>query len=247
MCSELPLGLSTDFPLQRWLRDAEARVSGYVLLAGNASAHEHALECQLRATARDRPELLQIASRSAWHRLSCADGCPSLADDVARLMRERTGRWSVVLVQAAVGLGLGLGLGLGRGLGHAAKHRLRRHRARDASRTLPLRGACCLSRQPSARSRKSEGAYPASPPAAKRMTMRINRGHAWRTLVERTSNNNQAAAIDACGPALPGRGVRNGGCTRRREATWNFSEPPLEVAFWLTPVSQTRIKTKLRC
>ena len=115
MCSELPLGLSTDFPLQRWLRDAEARVSGYVLLAGNASAHERALECQLRETARDRPELLQIASRSAWHRLSCADGCPSLADDVARLMRERTGRWSVVLVQAAVGLGLGLGLGRGRG------------------------------------------------------------------------------------------------------------------------------------
>ena len=112
MCSELPLGLSTDFPLQRWLRDAEARVSGYVLLAGNASAHERALECQLRETARDRPELLQIASRSAWHRLSCADGCPSLADDVARLMRERSGRWSVVLVQAAVGLGLGLGLGL---------------------------------------------------------------------------------------------------------------------------------------
>ena len=112
MCSELPLGLSTDFPLQRWLRDAEARVSGYVLLAGNASAHERALECQLRETARDRPELLQIASRSAWHDLSCADGCPSLADDVARLMRERSGRWSVVLVQAAVGLGLGLGLGL---------------------------------------------------------------------------------------------------------------------------------------
>ena len=101
MCSELPLGLSADFPLQRWLRNAEAKVSGYVLLAGNASAHERALECQLRETARDRPELLQIASRSAWHHLSCADGCPSLADDVARLMRERTGRWSVVLVQAA--------------------------------------------------------------------------------------------------------------------------------------------------
>ena len=133
MCSELPLGLSMDFPLQRWLREAEARVSGYVLLAGNASAHERALECQLRATARDRPELLQIASRSAWHELSCADGCPSLADDVARLMRERTGRWSVVLVQAAVGLGLGCRRGRGRGLGHAAKHRLRRHRARDAS------------------------------------------------------------------------------------------------------------------
>jgi hypothetical protein len=151
MCSELPLGLSTDFPLQRWLRDAEARVSGYVLLAGNASAHERALECQLRETARDRPELLQIASRSAWHGLSCADGCPSLADDVARLMRERTGRWSVVLVQAAVGLGLGLGRGLGRGLGHAAKHRLRRHRARNASGRLPLRGACCSSRRLSAR------------------------------------------------------------------------------------------------
>ena len=101
MCSELPLGLSADFPLQRWLRNAKTKVSGYVLLAGNASAHERALECQLRETARDRPELLQIASRSAWHHLSCADGCPSLADDVARLMRERTGRWSVVLVQAA--------------------------------------------------------------------------------------------------------------------------------------------------
>ena len=61
MCSELPLGLSADFPLQRWLRNAEAKVSGYVLLAGNASAHERALECQLRETARDRPELLQIA------------------------------------------------------------------------------------------------------------------------------------------------------------------------------------------
>ena len=28
MCSELPLGLSADFPLQRWLRNAEAKVSG---------------------------------------------------------------------------------------------------------------------------------------------------------------------------------------------------------------------------
>ena len=97
-------------PLLRWLRNPETKTSGYVLLAGNASAHAQALECELRSTARS--ELLHVADPTAWHHLSCADGCPSLADDVARLMRERTGRWSVVLVQAAIGLGFGLGLGL---------------------------------------------------------------------------------------------------------------------------------------
>ena len=89
MCSELPLGLSTDFPLQRWLRDAEARVSGYVLLAGNASAHERALECQLREAAHDRPELLQIASRRIAH-LSIARAYAAWTDGVCS--RNRT-RW----------------------------------------------------------------------------------------------------------------------------------------------------------
>ena len=47
------LGLSADFPLQRWLRNPEAKTSGYVLLAGNASAHAQALECELHSAARE--------------------------------------------------------------------------------------------------------------------------------------------------------------------------------------------------
>ena len=93
------------FPLSRWLRlteaSAEPVASGYVVLAGNASAHAATLACALREVAASGSEARHLLDQSAWHELSCAGECPSLLDDVASAVEARSGRWSVVLVRAA--------------------------------------------------------------------------------------------------------------------------------------------------
>ena len=72
------------------------------MLAGNASAHAAALQCQLLHAATDasggQNEIRHLTSMAAWHELSCSDGCPSLLEDVARALSARDGQWGVLLV-----------------------------------------------------------------------------------------------------------------------------------------------------
>jgi hypothetical protein len=94
--------ISTE-PLERWFRAAKSTSeppasSGYVILAGNKSAHAHNLRCLLQEEARGGSELRHLSSPAAWNDLSCAEGCPSLLDDMARMVQARDGQWAVMLV-----------------------------------------------------------------------------------------------------------------------------------------------------
>ena len=100
-----PLGLSADAPVARWLAQATRtsaaapQTSGYVVLAGNASAHAATLSCQFHHLGGS--EVRHLGDEVAWLRLSCTDGCPSLLEDVAQALLERAGLWSVLFVQDA--------------------------------------------------------------------------------------------------------------------------------------------------
>ena len=99
-----PLSLSSDSPIERWLRQCDDRVesphfSGYVVLAGNASAHVAAIRCRLQH--QPLSDLQHLTDREAWRWLSCSDGCPSLLEDVAQALDERGGLWSVIFVREA--------------------------------------------------------------------------------------------------------------------------------------------------
>ena len=76
------LELAEDHPLERWLRAAASSgapaVSGYAVLAGNSSAHEHALRRRLRRDAAS--ELQYLSHDAAWRAVSCAEGCESLSE-----------------------------------------------------------------------------------------------------------------------------------------------------------------------
>lgn len=101
-----PLGVGHTFPLDRWLQQASAPepplTSGYVVLAGNTSAHTSALRCRLRELAAGGSELRHLATdASAWHEISCDEGCPTLLDGVASHLDQRRGLWSVVLLRRA--------------------------------------------------------------------------------------------------------------------------------------------------
>ena len=101
-----PLGLSNDFPLARWLRTASLQespaTSGYVVLAGNSTAHASALRCWLKAEANGGSEVRHlVSSDSAWDEISCAKNCPSLLDDVSAAVERRAGRWGVVFITDA--------------------------------------------------------------------------------------------------------------------------------------------------
>ena len=94
---------ATDAPIERWLAQGalsdSPRTSGYVVLAGNASAHAAAIRCRLQ---HDAPSKLRYLHESAaWLWLSCADGCPSLLDEASHALHERQGLWSVLFVQGA--------------------------------------------------------------------------------------------------------------------------------------------------
>ena len=102
-CAGGLLGLTEDAPVERWLRGSGATwpiTSGYVVLAGNSTAHAAALESRLRSNGRGS-DFHHLASREAWVRLSCASGCPTLLDDVAIELHARDGLWSVLFVSEA--------------------------------------------------------------------------------------------------------------------------------------------------
>ncbi|KAL1525688.1 hypothetical protein AB1Y20_020537 [Prymnesium parvum] len=65
--------------------------SGFMVLGGNASAHQDALMCVLG----------HLEGSILWSKLSCATGCPSLVDEVAHALDERDGRWGVLFVEGA--------------------------------------------------------------------------------------------------------------------------------------------------
>ena len=92
------LGLTTDLPLERWLRSGasgEPATSGYITLAGNATAHEDALRCRLSKAGNE------LLLSTPWYRTSCAAGCSALVDGVAQELHRRSGLWSVVLIREA--------------------------------------------------------------------------------------------------------------------------------------------------
>ena len=101
------LGLGADFPLSRWLRHASGSAeppaaSGFVVLAGNATAHASALRCWLQADSLSGGEVRHLSSvDDAWEELSCASGCPSLLDDVSAAVDRRAGRWGVLFIREA--------------------------------------------------------------------------------------------------------------------------------------------------
>ena len=96
--------MSAEFPLSRWVRHAassEPAASGYVVLAGNSTAHAEVLMCQLRLEASAGNEVRHLLEGEAWEEFSCVDGCPTLLDDVSAAVERRDGRWGVLHVHAA--------------------------------------------------------------------------------------------------------------------------------------------------
>lgn len=104
--SDLPgLLIGDGAPLLHWLQQShqsggEPRTSGHVLLTGNATAHIEALKAEILARS-PGSDALHLLDPAAWYQFNCADGCESLMDNVSHALRERTGLWTVVLVNQA--------------------------------------------------------------------------------------------------------------------------------------------------
>ena len=78
--------------------------SGILVLAGNATAHEAALDCALRANLAPNSEAAaRLADDASKHRIDCggAGGCARLVDAAAEVLRRRASLWTVLLVERA--------------------------------------------------------------------------------------------------------------------------------------------------
>ena len=78
--------------------------SGILVLAGNATAHEPALDCALRANLAPNSEAAaRLADDASKHRIDCggAGGCARLVDAAAEVLRRRAALWTVLLVERA--------------------------------------------------------------------------------------------------------------------------------------------------
>jgi hypothetical protein len=92
-------------PLLHWLQQShqsggEPHTSGHVLLTGNTTAHAEALKAEILARSQGS-DTLRLLDPAAWYQISCADGCENLMDSVSQALRERSGLWTVILVNEA--------------------------------------------------------------------------------------------------------------------------------------------------